>query len=400
MTDQQTGSFPYPRTCPLSPPEAYATLRAEQPISRVTLGSGRQAWLLTRHEHIRQLLASPDVSSNMAHPGYPLSFDVPQEVMEQQRPVMLAMDPPDHTAQRKLVISEFTARRMLQLRPRVQEIVDEHLSAMLAAGGPVDLMTTLALPVPSMVICELLGVPYADREFFGECTAKLLSVSTGYEELGRTHQQLHQYFTELIAAKTAEPGDDLLSRLVEKNRDAEVLDDEGLVRMATVLLVGGHETTANMIALGVVGLLENPDQLGKLRANPDLVPSAVEELLRHFSIGDQVTSRVVLADMEIGGVLIRAGEGVIGLSASGNHDEAVFTDPGELDISRGGRQHLAFGYGIHQCIGQNLARIELEIVFTELFSRIPGLRLAAPVAELPFKDNAGVYGLHALPVTW
>ncbi|MDT0448783.1 cytochrome P450 [Streptomyces hesseae] len=400
MTDRQNSAFPYPRTCPLRPPAEYAALRAEQPIGKVTLASGRTAWLLTRHEHIRQLLASPHVSSNMAHPGYPLHWDIPAEVMERMRPVMLAMDPPVHTAQRKMVIPEFTVKRVLQLRPRIQEIVDERVSAMLAGEGPVDLVEALALSVPSLVTCELLGVPYADRDFFQDRTNKLVSVDADPEERNTAHQELHAYFSELVTAKGADPGDDLLSRLVEKNRETGTLDHEGLVGMANVLLVGGHETTANMISLGVLGLLENPGQLARLQADPELAPQVVDELLRYFSIADQVTSRVVTEDIEIGGVLIRAGEGVIGLSASGNHDEAVYPDPGRLDIDRGGKQHLAFGHGIHQCIGQNLAKLELEIVFTTLFARIPGLKAAAPVEELPFKDSMGVYGLHRFPVTW
>lgn len=400
MTDHQESAFPYPRTCPLQPPREYASLRAEQPISKVTLASGRTAWLLTRHEHIRQLLASSHVSSNLAHPGYPLHFDVPAEVMERMRPVLLAMDPPVHTAQRKMVLPEFTVKRVLQLRPRIQEIVDERVSALLAGEGPVDLVQELALPVPSLVICELLGVPYADRAFFQDRTRKLVSVDADPEERNTAHGELHAYFAELITAKEADPGDDLLGRLVVKNRETGTFDHGELVGMANVLLVGGHETTANMISLGVVALLENPDQLARLRDDHGLAPQAVDELLRYFSIADQVTSRVALADMEIGGVLIRAGEGVIGLSASGNYDEAVFPGPDRLDIDRGGRHHLAFGHGIHQCIGQNLAKLELEIVFTTLFARIPGLKLAAPAADLPFKDNMGVYGLHGLPVTW
>ncbi|MEU0101970.1 cytochrome P450 [Streptomyces sp. NPDC006267] len=399
MTDRQNSTYPHPRACPLQPPREYASLRAEQPVGQVTLASGRTAWLLTRHEHIRQLLASPHASSNLADPGYPLHFDAPPEVMEQLRPVMLAMDPPVHTAQRKMVIPEFTAKRVLRLRPRIEEIVDECLSAMLAAEGPVDLVEALALPVPSLVISELLGVPYDDRAFFQDRTRKLVSVDVDPQERNSAHQELHEYFAGLVAAQEENPGDDLLGRLVVRNRETGTFDRAELIGMANVLLVGGFETTANMISLGVVGLLENPDQLARLKADPELAPQAVDELLRYFSIADQVTSRVMTADIEIGGVLIRAGEGVIGLSASGNHDEAVYADPERLDFERGGRHHLAFGHGIHQCIGQNLAKLELEVVFNALLARIPGLKLATPVSELPFKDSMGVYGLHKLPVT-
>ncbi|MEU4131920.1 cytochrome P450 [Streptomyces wuyuanensis] len=399
MTDRQDTSFPYPRTCPLHPPREYASLRAEQPISKITLASGRTAWLLTRHEHIRKLLASPDVSSNMAHPGYPLHFDVPTEVMEQMRPVLLAMDPPVHTAQRKMLISEFTAKRVQRLRPRIEEIVDECITSLLTREGPVDLVEALALRVPSLVICELLGVPYADREFFQRRTEQLVSVEADPQERNTAHQELHEYFDKLVTAQEADPGDNLLGRLVVKNRETGTFTHGELVGIANVLLVGGHETTANMISLGVLALLENPDQQAKLKADPGLAPQAVDELLRYFSIADQVTSRVATADIEIGGVLIRAGEGVIGLSASGNHDESVFSDPERLDFERGAKHHLAFGHGIHQCIGQNLAKVELEVVFNALLARVPGLKPAAPVSELPFKDSMGVYGLHRLPVT-
>ncbi|MCX2181119.1 cytochrome P450 [Streptomyces sp. SKN60] len=402
MTEPLESTFPHPRTCPLSPPREYAVLRAERPVSRVTLASGRTAWLLTRHEHIRRLLASPEVSSNLAHPGYPLHFDVPAEVMEQMRPVMLAMDPPVHTAQRRSVMAEFTVKRVNLLRPRIEEIVDRCIDDLLARDpqdGPVDLVEALALPVPSLVICELLGVPYADHGFFQDRTRKIVSVDADPQERGAAHQELHAYFDRLVTAQEAEPGDNLLGRLVEKNRETGTFDHAQLVGMANVLLVGGFETTANMISLGVVGLLEHPDQAALLKADPALAPQAVDELLRFFSIADQVTSRVATADLEIGGVRIRAGEGVIGLSASGNHDEAVFAEPERLDFTRGGKHHLAFGHGIHQCIGQHLAKLELEVVFNALLARVPGLKLAVPVGELPFKDPMGVYGLHRLPVT-
>ncbi|MER7814512.1 cytochrome P450 [Streptomyces sp. NPDC096153] len=215
----------------------------------------------------------------------------------------------------------------------------------------------------------------------------------------RLHRQDNESPHQRTRKHSCSTGDNLLGRLVVKNRETGTFTHGELVGIANVLLVGGHETTANMISLGVLALLENPDQQAKLKADPGLAPQAVDELLRYFSIADQVTSRVATADIEIGGVLIRAGEGVIGLSASGNHDESVFSDPERLDFERGAKHHLAFGHGIHQCIGQNLAKVELEVVFNALLARVPGLKPAAPVSELPFKDSMGVYGLHRLPVT-
>ncbi|MFE9425679.1 cytochrome P450 [Kitasatospora sp. NPDC006697] len=406
MTQDQPAAalpdFPMTRTCPFRPPARYAELRAEQPVSQAVLKvTGSPAWLVTTHEQVRAVLGDDRVSSNLKLPGYPHQFPIPPEMLREVRLMMLSMDPPEHTAQRRYLIPEFTARRMRALRPRIQQIVDERIDAMLAKGGPVDLVAALALAVPSLVICELLGVPYEDHPQFEEWSATMMSHGISPEEYGAAVVALDTYLDKLITAKENEPGDDLISRFIEKNREEPIADHTDIVTMARLMLVGGHETTANMISLGVLGLLEHPDQLAAVKADPELLPGAVEELLRFFSISDSGTARVALADIELGGVTIKAGEGILPLNNAANHDEAVFPDPDTLDIRREeARSHLAFGYGIHQCIGQNLARIELEIVYGTLFRRIPGLRLAVPFDELGFKDEALVYGVRRLPVTW
>ncbi|MFE2046288.1 cytochrome P450 [Streptomyces sp. NPDC059477] len=394
--------FPMRRTCPFSEPGEYAALRADEPVSRAALKvNGKPAWLITRHDDVRQVLGDPRVSSNLKLPGYPHQFHIPEELLAQVRLMLLNMDPPQHTAQRRMLIPEFTARRVRELRPRIEEIVEERVAAMLAAGGPVDLVTALALPVPSLVICELLGVPYEDHARFEEWSAAMMNHDLSPEEYGAAVQALDGYLDQLVTRKESEPGDDLISRFLEKNRAEPVADHADVVTMARLMLVGGHETTANMIALGVLALLEHPEQLAQLRADPGLLPNAVEELLRVFSISDSGTARVALADIEIGGVTIRAGEGILALNNAADHDETVFPDPGMLDLHRKeARAHLAFGYGIHQCIGANLARVELEAVYGILLRRIPGLRLAADPDSLRFKDDAMVYGVHELPVTW
>ncbi|MEU3416299.1 MULTISPECIES: cytochrome P450 [unclassified Streptomyces] len=401
-TESPLVRFPLRRTCPFSEPPEYAGMRAEEPVSRAALKvNGKPAWLVTRHEHVRQVLGDSRVSSNLKLPGYPHQFHIPEELLAQVRLMMLNMDPPEHTAHRRMLIPEFTARRVRELRPRIQQIVDDHVDAMLAAGGPVDLVTALALPVPSLVICELLGVPYEDHARFEEWSAAMMNHDLSPEEYGAAVQALDTYLDQLVTLKEKEPGDDLISRFLEKNRAEQVADHTDVVTMARLMLVGGHETTANMIALGVLALLRHPEQMEALRADPSLLPNAVEELLRVFSISDSGTARVAVADIEVGDVTIRAGEGILALNNAANHDESVFPDPDTLDIRRAeARSHLAFGYGVHQCIGANLARVELEAVYGTLLRRVPGLRLDADVAELRFKDDAMVYGVYELPVTW
>ncbi len=406
LAAEEYPAFPMNRSCPFHSPEQYDQLRAEAPITKVSLPTGQTPWLITRHDYTRKLLADPRVTANRIHPGFPSVVDLPQEVRERLagNQVLISMDPPVHTFHRRQVIPEFTVKRVQTMRPRIQQIVDDCIAEILAGPKPVDLVSTLALPVPSLVICELLGVPYADHDFFQANTKVAISRTATPEQRSTSAVELTDYLDALVTAKEREPGDDLLGRLILKYRATEDLPaDEAhrlTVGMARILLVAGHETTANMISLGVTMLLEKPDQLAELKADPTLTPAAVEEMLRHFSIADGVTARVVLEDMEIGGVTLRAGEGVIALNGAANHDGEVFANPGEFDIHRGARHHVAFGYGVHQCIGQNLARVELEIVFNTLFARIPDLRLTVPMAELPFKDDAFVYGLYELPVTW
>ncbi|MEU5084700.1 MULTISPECIES: cytochrome P450 [Streptomyces] len=395
--------FPMRRACPFSPPAAYAELRETAPVSRARLKvNGKPAWLVTRHDLYKKLLGDERVSANLKLPGYPLQVPVPEEILQSVPLTFLSMDPPDHTVQRRMLAPEFSVRRMRELRGRVRQIVNQQIDHMLEKGadGPVDLVTALALPVPSLVICELLGVPYEDHGRFEEWAWAIMNHDISEEDRGRAHYELDRYVDGLVTAKESEPGDDMISRLIEFNRQTPAVEHSDIVSMSKLMLVTGHETTANMIALGVLALLEHPDQLAAVRAEPELMPRAVEELLRFFSISDAGTARVALEDIELGGVTIRAGEGILPLNNAANHDARVFPDPDRLDVRREARSQLAFGYGVHQCIGQNLARMELEVVYSALLERIPTLRLATPVEELRFKDDAIVYGLYELPVTW
>jgi cytochrome P450 len=404
VSSELTGpEFPVARGCPFAAPAEYAQLHEQAPIGKVRLMGGGEAWWVTGYEEGRAILADRRFSSDRRKDNFPIAStdQVTRERFRSQPPSMIGMDGAEHTAARRAVIGEFTVKRLAALRPWIQQIVDRFIDEMLAADQrPVDLVKALSLPVPSLVICELLGTSYADHDFFQDRTAALIHRTAAPEDRQRAFDELRAYLDDLIARKESEPGDDLFSRQIARQREDGTLDHAGLVSTAFLLLLAGHETTANMISLGVVGLLSHPDQLAVIKADPGKTPLAVEELLRYFSIVETATSRVATEDAQIGGVTIKADEGVVVSGLSANWDPTVFENPAELDLERGARHHIAFGYGPHQCLGQNLARLELQIVFDTLFRRIPTLRLAAPMDEIPFKINASIYGAYKLPVTW
>jgi cytochrome P450 len=396
-------AFPWPRVCPFAPPAQYARLREEQPIAQVELPSGEQVWVITRYDHFRKVLSDSRFSSEHSHPGFPAIFPVVRHRDEEGVPPKLTysgMDPPEHTFHRRMVATEFTVKRIANLRPYIQQIVDEHVQAMLDRAGPVDLVKTLAEPITSQVISELLGVPHETRVVFQELSRIVLDRSSSPGPLETASAELKALLSKLLADKEASPRDDLLGRLICKYRSSKCYDHEQMIQFAGALVTAGHETTANMISLGTAALLEHPDQLAELTNNASLFGRSVEELLRYLSIADMVTARVALADVEIDGITIHAGEGLIALGAAANRDPRAFTCPEVFDIHRVSSHHLAFGYGIHNCLGQHLARLELEVVFTTLFKRIPGLRLAINAEDLWIKENGVIYGVQALPVTW
>ncbi|MGW3465243.1 cytochrome P450 [Streptomyces olivaceoviridis] len=396
--------FPMRRACPFSPPAAYAELRETEPVSRARLKvNGKPAWLVTRHDLYKKLLGDSRVSANLKLPGYPLQVPVPEETLQSVPLTFLSMDPPDHTVQRRMLAPEFSVRRMRELRGRVQQIVDEQIDQMLAKGadGPVDLVTALALPVPSLVICELLGVPYEDHGRFEEWAWAIMNHDISDEDRGLAHYELDRYVDGLVTAKESEPGDDMISRLIEFNRRTPAVEHSDIVSMSKLMLVTGHETTANMIALGTCAFLQHPEQLAAVRdGSPERVEGAVEEMLRYLTVAHMGRRRVALEDIEIGGVRIAAGDGIIFANDAANRDPEVFEHPERLDIDRSARRHMAFGSGPHQCLGQNLARVELQLAYPALFRRFPGLRLDRPLDEIPFRTAMAVYGVHELPVSW
>ncbi|MFC8065612.1 cytochrome P450 [Streptomyces sp. NPDC057293] len=400
MTDTDTThpvAFPQDRTCPYHPPAAYDPLRATRPLARVTLFDGRPVWLVTGHTTARRLLADQRLSTDRTREGFPAT-SARLTAVRGRSPALLGVDDPEHRAQRRMVIPEFTLKRAAAMRPRIQEIVDERLDAMTARGRSADLVPAFALPVPSMVICALLGVPYADHDFFEEQSRRLLRGPRPEDTLD-ARDRLESYLGELVDRKRKEPGEGLLDDLVRQQLSEGALDRDQLIAFAVILLVAGHETTANMISLGTFTLLRNPGRLAELRADPGLLPGAVEELMRMLSIADGLL-RTAVEDIEVEGRTIRAGDGVVFATSVINRDETVYPEPDTLDWHRPARHHVAFGFGIHQCLGQNLARAELEIALRSLFERLPELRLAAPAEEIPFKPGDTIQGMLALPVAW
>ncbi|MEV7239157.1 cytochrome P450 [Streptomyces sp. NPDC051020] len=398
MADIETISFPQDRTCPYHPPTGYRPAhRGPQPVSPARLFDGRTVWLVTGHAEARALLVDPRLSADRENPAFPVLTERVAATTS-RRVELLGLDDPEHNVQRRMLIPSFTVKRTAALRPRIQETVDRLLDTIIEQGPPTDLVSAFALPVPSMVICALLGVPYADHEFFESQSRRLLR-GPAASDIEAARDALDDYFRALIQRKRSDPGEGLLDELIVQQLDTGAVDHDELVRLAEILLVAGHETTANMISLGTFTLLQHPDQLARVRASTDLMPTAVEELLRFLSIADGM-SRVATQDIEVGGVTIRAGDGVILSTSVINRDEAAYPSPDELDLGRNSHNHVAFGFGIHQCLGQNLARAEMEIALRTLFDRLPGLRLAVPADDIPFKPGDTVQGMVELPVAW
>jgi cytochrome P450 len=395
--------FPMARAagCPFDPPPDLRTLQAETPIARVRLWDGSAPWLVTRYADQRALLADPRISADITRPGYPHNSAGSRERRRQAR-TFISMDDPEHARLRRMVTATFAVKRVEALRPAIQRIVDSLIDGMLAGPKPVDLVQAFALPVPSLVICELLGVPYADHDFFQHNSKILINRDQPPEATRAAQARLIDYLDRRVAEKLADPADDLLSRLATEQVKTGELTRHDVAVMGMLLLIAGHETTANMIALGTLALLEHPDQLAALRAtdDPALIAGTVEELLRYLNIVHSGRRRVALEDIEIGGQVIHAGDGVIFANDVANRDAEAFADPDRLDIHRDARKHVAFGFGVHQCLGQPLARVELQVVYGTLYRRIPTLRLAADLDQVPFKHDALVYGVYQLPVTW
>ena len=404
MPDRRT--CPYPHTdfaaerLDLDP--RYAELRKNDPVTRVTMPYGGDAWLVTRYEDVKTVLADPRFSrAAAAGRDIPRSLPLP----DQQNASLLSLDPPEHSRLRRLVAGAFTVRRVRERRENIQRVVDELLERMTGSGPTADLVAALAWPLPLTVICDVLGIPMDDQDRFREWIEQSVALSAQDPELIKAADDaLDAYLTRMIDERRKEGRDDLLGELVVARDEGDRLSEEELVTFGVNLLIAGQETTAGEIGNFVHTLLSRPEHWEALVADPSLVPAAVEELLRitplEASVGGLGFTRIATEDVELGGITIRAGDAVVAQNASANRDESVFDHPDELDFARPNTSHVTFGHGPHHCLGAPLARLELQIVLETLVRRLPGLRLAVPADAVEWTENRAVRGPRALPVTW
>nr|WP_049566978.1 cytochrome P450 [Nonomuraea sp. SBT364] len=380
------------------PVEELARARDGEGVVRVETPFGPPAYLVGRHEDVRRVLSDPARFSSALTP-FPgagqMSGDEPAKARAGQ---LIGFDPPEHTRLRRMLTPEFTVRRMRRLEPRITEIVQDALDDLERAGKPADLVAHFALPVPSLVICELLGVPRADRAAFHERAVRLLDTSLPMEQRVAAQREDRAYMAGLVDRAQADPGEDMLGMLVREHGDD--LSTDELVGVAGLLLLAGHETTSNMLALGTLALLRHPGQLALIREDPALVEPAVEEMLRWLSIVHSLPPRTTTAEVEIAGHVIPAGSLVVCSLPAANRDPAFVDDPGILDITRGAAGHVAFGHGVHHCLGAPLARMEMRVAFPALLRRFPALAVADPREQADFRASSLVYGLRTLRVTW
>lgn len=396
--DREPESYPFGEYERLDMHPQYAEYRKNQPVAKVHMPYGGDAWLATRYEDTKTVLADPRFSRAAT-----IGNDVPRVRRAYEDPIIVAMDPPEHTRLRKLVAKAFTARRIERLRPRVEETVDGLVGQMIESGPPADLAERLSWPLPIAVICELLGVPPADHQTFRKLVDTWLSVGEArpLEEVTGALERLQRYMSELLEQRRAQPMDDLLSALVAARDGEDKLSEQEMVMLGITLLAAGHKTTANQLSSHVFALLERRRYWDELVAEPDLVPRAVEELLRYSPLAPAAdNTRIATADVELSGQTIPAGDAVMVNYAAANRDDDVFPRPDELDFHRESNPHVAFGHGLHHCLGAPLARMELQIALGTLIRRLPGLELAVPPERIEWRKESVARGVRALPVRW
>lgn len=390
-------SFPMPRECPFHPPAPLTELRRHDPVSKVRIFDGSEHWIVTSYAECRQLLRDPRLSSNFYLPGFP--HHVPGIKALRETPSFATLDPPEHSKHRQMFTSDFSLERVEQLRPTIERMVDDHLDEMESHGAPVDLMQALLYPIPSLAVAALMGVPSGDHEYFNAAASQILARTSTLEQSQEASKGLKQYLAGLITERTERPQDDLLSRLGQQI-SAGTLSEEEALSDALLILVAGHDTTANQMGLGVLTLLENPEQFALIRQGTVELTVAIEEILRFITVVQFGRRRIAVDDIEIAGKTIRKGDGVIVMTETANRDETMFDQPDTFMVDRNPNRHMAFGFGVHQCLGQRVARTEMEIVLQKLFDRFPNLHLARGVDELEFNWNEMFYGAREIPVAW
>lgn len=404
MADMAAKRFPFQRTL-AAPPAEYDGFRGDDSLSIVELWNGSKTWVATRYDDVRAILSDNRFSANPIKGDYPLISPSRSALLKGELLPFLRMDPPDHTRMRRMLTREFAHHRIQALRPLIESTVESLIDDMIERGSPADFFESLALPMPSVVIAKMLGIPDADHAFFQEATTRKMDLDEDPEVALQAGRELKAFMLDLLTKKAVDPAghDDILSRLIVEQVEPGNLTMPEAVSMVEFLLMAGHETTANMTTLGLLSLLQNKPIYRRLAhdGDPAFVRGVVEELLRYHSIVQFSGGRVALEDVEVGGVTIRAGEGVLALLNAANRDPAKFENPDVIDFGRATMPpHVAFSFGVHQCLGQPLARLEMEVVFATLPKRLPDLALAASVDDLRFKGSALVLGLEALPIRW
>lgn len=397
--------FPIFRSCPFTPPDEYRAMRATGRPAPARIYNGNRVWVITGYDDARAALNDPRFSSDITNPGYPL----PAEAYEGSRafPTLFTMDPPQHTAQRKMMISEFSAKKAIAQRPEMQKTADDLIDAMLAdSPGPVDLVTAFAKPFAGQLTCRQLGMSYSDMQMWlarnrdlAEKSMSLSDTENVQEAVGNSILDMQNYFLEQIDAKEREPADDPVSRAVVTHVATGKMSKVELANLCFLIFFAGQNPVEAVVTLGTAILLDHPDQLEILRTEPETMPGAVDELMRYISPLD-VMARVAVEDVELNGQLIRKGDGVVVANGAANHDPAEYPEPERIDVRRPNRRHLAFGTGVHSCLGLNVTRVGLEVAFETLFRRLPGLRLEKPFAELPFSRERWHPEMDHLPVLW
>ncbi|WP_066285422.1 cytochrome P450 [Arthrobacter sp. B6] len=387
--------------CPFDPPPATMELARKSTVTRVRQWDGIVAWLVTGYEEARAVLSDNEhFSVNPANPGFPEKNAAYTAVMGRDHNLR-TMDPPEHGEQKRMLVRDFTVRKVESLRPKMQDLVDELIDEMLDSPQPFEFHHGFALEIPTRIICDLLGVPVEDRNWFTGLSLTATSAGVSVEEAAAAGQDLYDYIDKLLDVKLATPGEDLTSRLVHEQLQAGALSRKDTIELIRFLLIAGHETTANTITLSVLALLQHPDQLEAMKSDPELIPNAVDELLRYLSVAHTGRRRVAIADVMVGDQLIKAGEGVIVGNHIADRDPDQFPEPATLDIRRqNAKTALAFGFGIHQCLGQTLSRVELQVVHSTLWRRVPSLALAKPITELDFVEDRPIIGVDYVPVIW
>jgi cytochrome P450 len=392
--------YPMPSESRLHPAASLSELQTRCPVTRVRIWNDMRPWLFTRYDDVSAILSDPRVSADSSAVGYPPTSLATVETRN-EFPTFLQMDAPDHIFYRRMVAGAFTTPHAEAHRAEITELVDDALDELLAMQPPVNFVEAFALVVPSRMIAKLLGVPYADHGFFQSRSHTLTSGLSTPQELATASAEMREYLEDLVTAKEQDPGEDLLSQLIVRHARKGEISHEQVVATARLLLTGGHDTTASMTALGTLILLLHPDQMARLRDDRSLLRNAVEEMLRFFTITHIGRRRVAVDNIERAGVTVRAGEGIIADHKMANRDPSKFAAPNTFDISRDTVGHVAFGAGPHQCLGQQLARVELQVIFDRLLTRLPGLHLVGGIEDVKWKDEGVVtLGLDEMVVGW